>query len=344
MPAPSPEPVDAPSLSERPGADLLTEAPAEVIFDAITADTHGEDEEGPRHKARKLGWAFWLAIGWITVVTLAAILAPWLPIKDPNDISGAIKEPPTWGFPATAEDAHWFGTDELGRDMFSRVIWGARVSLFIGVAAVALGMLIGGLIGLTAGYFRGWYEKIVMAAMDIMLAFPALVLALSIVTFLSSSSSGSTGTTAGSQQLDPSVSTVTLTLTILAVPALARITRASTLTFSQREFVQAARTLGAKNGRIMVREILPNVVPPMASFALIAIAIVIVAEGSLSFLGLSIADPASWGFLIQSGRRVLEEAPWITLIPCLIMFLTLLSFNLAGDQLRHRFDVKEVRL
>jgi peptide/nickel transport system permease protein len=335
MPAPSPEPYNAPSLSERPGADLLTEAPAEVIFDAVTSDVTGDDA-GETHIARKLGIGFWIAISWIGVVTTLAVLAPWLPIKDPNDISAAIKDPPS------AE--YWFGTDELGRDMFSRVIWGARVSLFIGVAAVTLGFMIGGLIGLTAGYFRGRYEKIVMSCMDIMLAFPALILALSIVTFLSSSESGSSGGSASSQQLDPSVGTVTLTLTILAVPALARITRASTLTFSQREFVQAARTLGARNGRIMAREILPNVVPPMASFALIAIAIVIVAEGSLSFLGLSIADPASWGFLIQSGRRVLEEAPWITLIPCLIMFLTLLSFNLAGDQLRRRFDVKEVRL
>lgn len=338
MPAPSPdsEAFKSPSLSEPIGVDLLTEAPAEVIFDAVTSGAVvAVEEDSGEHEAKKLGIGFYLAAGWIGLIVLLAVLAPWLPfLDDPNDISPAIKDGPS------AE--HWFGGDELGRDMFSRVIWGARVSLFVGVAAVALGFLVGGLIGLTAGYFRGRYEKIVMSAMDIMLAFPALILALSIVTFLSSKI-GESGGTAG-DQLDPSVSTVTLTLTILAIPALARITRASTLTFSQREFVQAARTLGARNTRIMVREILPNVVPPMASFALIAIAIVIVAEGSLSFLGLSIADPASWGFLIQSGRRVLEEAPHIALIPCAVMFITLLSFNYAGDQLRRRFDVKEVRL
>jgi peptide/nickel transport system permease protein len=166
------------------------------------------------------------------------------------------------------------------------------------------------------------------------LAFPALVLALALVTFLSEP--GTQNATLG---------TVTLVLTILAVPALARITRAATLSFSQREFVTASRALGARNSRIIAREILPNVVPPMAAFALIAIAIVIVAEGSLSFLGLSVASPtATWGNLIEQGRQGLDDTPWISLFPCAVMFLTLLSFNYVGDQLRRYFDVKEVNL
>jgi peptide/nickel transport system permease protein len=226
------------------------------------------------------------------------------------------------------------GGDDIGRDVFSRVIWGARVSLFIGVAAVAFGFVIGGTLGLTAGFYGGRFERVVIGAMDIMLAFPALVLALGLITFLSEP---------GTQ--NASLGTVTLVLTIIAIPALARITRAATLSFAQREFVTASRALGARNSRIIAREILPNVIPPMAAFALIAIAIVIVAEGALSFLGLSVASPtATWGNLIEQGRQNLDDTWWISLFPCGVMFLTLLSFNYVGDQLRRYFDVKEINL
>lgn len=340
MPAPSPSPYDSPSLSERPGADLITEAAGEVRFDAVTADVTADESRGTLEE-RKLGFGFWLATAWLVLLSSLAILAPWLPfVQDPSELDGlALRQPPAWANGGSwngslSSTFHLFGGDDLGRDIFSRVIWGARVSLFIGLVAVALGFLIGGTIGLMAGYFRGRFEKVFMSAMDIMLAFPALILALAIVTFLSKP---------GEQ--DASIGTITVTLTILSIPALARITRASTLTFSQREFVQAARTLGAKNGRIIVREILPNVIPPMVSFSLIAIAIVIVAEGGLSFLGLSVSAPtATWGNMINEGRTALEIAPHIALIPCAVMFLTLLAFNYVGDQLRRRFDVKEVRL
>ena len=229
---------------------------------------------------------------------------------------------------------NWFGADDIGHDVFSQVIWGGRMSLRIGVSAVTFGFIIGGTLGLTAGYFGGRYEKVVIGAMDIMLAFPALVLALGLVTFLSEP--GTQEATSG---------TVILTLTILAVPALARITRASTLTYAQREFVTAARALGARDSRIIAREILPNVIPPMVAFALIAIAIVIVAEGALSFLGLSVTTPTdTWGKLIEGGRQSLNDTPWISLVPCAVMFLTLLSLNYAGDQLRRWFDVKEATI
>lgn len=277
---------------------------------------------------RRFTAGFWVAVGWLVLVVGLAALAPWLPfVDDPGQLDPtALREGPTAD--------HWFGGDDGGRDVFARVVWGGRVSLFIGVVSVAAGMAVGGLIGLTAGYFRGRYERLAMSAMDVMLAFPALVLALALVTFLS---------TPGEQ--GGSLFTVTLAVSVLAVPALARITRAATLTFAQREFVTAARALGARHRRILAREILPNVVPPMASFALLAIAVVIVAEGALSFLGLSVQAPQpTWGNLIAQGRAQIDLAPHIALFPSAVMFATLLALNFVGDRLRERFDVKEIGL
>lgn len=303
----------APSWASSAGADGIPAADASV------------ERIGSRQGVG-LGW--WIAVGWLTVVASLALLAPVLPfVKDPSSLDpDALRQGPSL--------AHWFGGDDGGRDVFARVVWGARVSLFIGVASVAIGLAIGGFVGLTAGYFRGSYERIVMSAMDVMLAFPSLILALALVTFLS---------TPGEQ--GGSMFTVTVAVSIIAVPALARITRAATLTFARREFVTAARALGAKHRRIIVREVLPNVVPPMASFALLAIAVVIVAEGALSYLGLSVQAPQpTWGNLIAQGRPQLDIAPHIALFPCAVMFTTLLSLNFVGDKLRARFDVREVRL
>ncbi|MET0159623.1 MAG: ABC transporter permease [Acidimicrobiales bacterium] len=319
MPAPSPDPA---TLHAGGSGGIITESSAEVSLEAIR-------EGDTQREVKKLGIGFWIAVGWLAVLITLAVLAPVLPfIEDPNLTSADALE----AEPFTAE--HWMGGDDIGRDVFSRVIWGARVSLFIGVAAVAFGFVIGGTLGLTAGFYGGRFERVVIGAMDIMLAFPALVLALGLITFLSEP---------GTQ--NASLGTVTLVLTIIAIPALARITRAATLSFSQREFVTASRALGARNSRIIAREILPNVIPPMAAFALIAIAIVIVAEGALSFLGLSVASPtATWGNLIEQGRQNLDDTWWISLFPCGVMFLTLLSFNYVGDQLRRYFDVKEINL
>jgi peptide/nickel transport system permease protein len=306
---------------------LVSESSAEVTLQAAGAD--------PEREVKRLGFGFWLATGWLVLIVGLAILAPVLPfVLDPAESSDVARERISAGLDVPPSADNWFGGDDIGHDVFSEVIWGGRTSLRIGVSAVAFGFVIGGTLGLTAGYFGGLYEKVVIGSMDIMLAFPALVLALALVTFLSEP--GTQEATSG---------TVILTLTILAVPALARITRASTLTYAQREFVTAARALGARDSRIIAREILPNVLPPMAAFALIAIAIVIVAEGALSFLGLSVTTPtATWGKLIEGGRQSLRDAPWISLFPCGVMFLTLLSFNYVGDQLRRYFDVKEANV
>lgn len=329
MPAASPDPTlpGNRAISETPGADLLTESTFELGYDAVTADTVAD--ETPAREVKRLGIAFWVAVGFLVVLVLSAVLAPYLPfVEDPNstEFISELQTPPS--------SEHWMGVDTIGRDVFSRVIWGGRVSLTIAALTVVFGLALGGTIGLTAGFYRGFYEKFSVGALDIMLAFPPLILALALVSFLSEP---------GTQ--NATLFTVTLTLTVLTVPAFARIARATTLSYAQREFVQASRTLGATKGRVLLREVFPNVVPPMLSFALIVVAVVIVGEGTLSFLGLSVSSPTpTWGSLINDGRDYLDQAPYISLFPCLVMFLTLLAFNYVGDVLRRRFDVKEVSL
>jgi peptide/nickel transport system permease protein len=226
---------------------------------------------------------------------------------------------------------HLFGTDNLGRDMFARVIWGGRISCAIGTCSLIFGFIIGGFLSITAGFFRGRYERLTMGAMDVMLAFPSLILALALIALLSEP---------GTQQ--GSFGKIVIVLTILSIPALARITRANTLVYSQREFVTAARSLGARPKRILVREILPNVLPAMISFSFIALAILVLAEGALAFLGVSVEAPAAtWGKLIVGGREHLDKAPWIAMVPCGALFVTLLALNFVGDRLQSRFSVRE---
>jgi peptide/nickel transport system permease protein len=282
-----------------------------------------EEATGEFLGRKGFGWGFWLGIAWIVGLLVTLLLVPVLPLDDPNQVSGDLFQSPN--------SEHWFGTDELGRDMFSRVLWGGRPSISIGVTALVLGFFFGGLIGVTAGFFRGHYERGTMAAMDVMLAFPSLILALALISLLSEP-----GTQEGS------FGKIVVVLTILAIPALARITRANTLVYSQREFVLAARSIGAKPARILRREILPNVLPSMLSFSFIALAILIVAEGALAFLGLSVEAPAvTWGKLIEAGRGDLDKAAYLTFFPCLFLFLTLLSLNHIGDKLQARFSVRE---
>jgi peptide/nickel transport system permease protein len=304
MPAPPPDAVVAES-----GTELYLEA-------ALSAPA-AEEEAAPR----RLGVLFWLSVGWIALITVLAVAADWLPFEDPTSTGlGVARTPPN--------AQHWLGLDVLGRDMLARTVYGARVSLIVGFTSIAAGLLIGGTLGILAGYYRGRFEAVTMGAMDVLLAFPALVLGLALVSFLG-----------------PRLSTVTLAIAILSIAPIARIIRANTLTFAQREFVLAARTLGAKNRRIIVSEILPNVLPAALSFALVAVAVAIVSEGALAFLGLSVPAPTpTWGSMINEGRTVLQDAPHISFVPSAAMFLTVLALNFAGDSLRARFEIREGRL
>jgi peptide/nickel transport system permease protein len=274
---------------------------------------------------RRLGWFFWVCVGWIALTILAAIFANLLPLQNPDLQTASINASPS--------AAHFFGTDDLGRDIFSRIIFGSRVSLIVGFGAMAIGLAIGGTLGMISAYRRGTVDTVVNTASYVLLAFPALVAVIAIVTFWGHS-----------------LWKITIVIGIASIPLVFRIVRAATLSYATRDFVIAARALGATDRRILVKEILPNILPTIISFSLIGIATVIVLEGSLAFLGLSIPGPTpSWGNMLNESRLGLnnipgQSNPWLVLFPALAMFLFLLAINLVGDRLRQHFDVTEVKL
>jgi peptide/nickel transport system permease protein len=253
------------------------------------------------------------------VVIAAAVLAPVLPIADPEEFADS----PGLGL---FSGDNILGTDEGGRDLLARVIWGSRVSLLVGAASIAFGLVVGGALGILAGYKRGWMERITMGVFDVALAFPALVLALLFLTFLGRE-----------------LQWVLLVIGILAVAPIGRLARANTLVWAQREFVTASRGLGAKGSRVMWREILPNVSVSMTALALLACALAIVAEGSLAFLGLSVEGDITWGNMIVAGAsgNTLRIAPLSAFVPITAMFLTVLALNFIGDRLRQHLQVRE---
>jgi peptide/nickel transport system permease protein len=313
-----------PELPSSPAERLAAEEdreglpPSEPLLQGLAV------ELGPEGAAarKRLGVAAWIAIGWMALVIASAVLAPLLPLKDPLNWadSSHLNQGPTL--------AHPFGLDGSGRDVLSRVVFGGRVSLVIGFGSIAIGFLLGGVLGLIAGYFKGRIGGFIGSALDIFLAFPQLILALAVVTFLGRTTVN-----------------VTIALAIVSTPILARIARASTLTWSEREFVLAARAQGARHRRIMFREILPNVLPAMFSLALLGIAVVIVAEGGLAILGASVKpQTVSWGNVIVSGKNSISNAPHIALAPSIVIFLTVLALNYLGDVIRARFDVRESSL
>ena len=267
---------------------------------------------------RRPGLLFWCAAIWICIILIVAITAGVLPIPSPTDMDiFARRKGPTL--------AHLLGTDSLGRDVLARLIYGARISLSVGLLAPVIALGIGGALGLLAGYFRGRFETFVTGGVDVVLAFPPLILAMAVTAYLGQS-----------------IVNLTLVLGFLGIPAFTRVARAATLTFSAREFVTAARALGAGHARIILKELLPNVALPLGAFFLLGVAVTIVVEGALSFLGLGVPPPApSWGVMIGEGRESLEMAPALAFLPAIVMFLTVLSFNLVGDTLRALTDPRQ---
>ena len=274
-----------------------------------------------RKRRDKRGLAFWLAVAWLGTVAFCAVFATMLPVDDPilPDVSSKLE-----GFSA----AHPLGADGLGRDQLSRLVHGARVSLTVSLVAVLVGTVVGGTLGTTVGFVRGRTELLVMAGIDVMLAFPGLILLLVLLAYVGRS-----------------LTTIALIVGLLSVPVYTRVARANTLAVAQREFVHAAEVLGARRRRILFREIIPNVALSVAAFALVAMGVVIVLEGALAFLGLSVEAPdPTWGGMISDSKRHMSDAPHVALVPSAAMFLTVLSLNFVGDVLRRGFDTRDANL
>lgn len=248
-------------------------------------------------------------------VILAALFAPLITPFDPNkpDIMVSLEGPSA---------AHWLGTDDLGRDVLSRIIFGARVSLLVGLVSVGAALVVGATIGMLSGYLGGWLDTVLMRAMDSILSFPALVLALAIAAAL------------GTGLKAPMIA-----IAVVYVPTFARVTRGQVMTVRELEFVVAARTVGVGNSRIMRRHILPNILAPLIIQTSLSVAFAILAEASLSFLGLGVKPPApSWGRMVSEGRQYLQDAPWIVFGPGFAIFITVMGLNFFGDALRDALD------
>lgn len=249
----------------------------------------------------------------LALIVVSAIVGPFF-LPDPD--ANALRESGL----GLGAPGHLLGTDGLGRDVMSRALHGARISLFVGVVAVAVCMLVGGALGVVAGYRGGLTDTLVMRVMDMILAFPALVLALTISTYLG-----------------PSIRNVIIAVAFSRIPAYARLARAVTVSLREREFVWGSKLLGARDISIMVRHIVPNLVSPMLAYGLLGVGIAIIIEASLSFLGLGVRPPqASWGIMISEGRADLERSPHIALVPGAMLFATILSLNLLADAVRAR--------
>jgi peptide/nickel transport system permease protein len=260
---------------------------------------------------------FVLGMALFAVVAIAAILAPWIAPIDPNKLSMRYKfRPPSAEF--------LFGTDNFGRSLWSRVIWGARLSMLIGSSVVAINAVFGTLIGALAGYFR-WLDNGLMRVNDALMAFPAVLLAIAVTTVLG-----------------PSIADVIIALGVVYTPRTARIVRASVIVLREMEYVQAAIAAGAGHGRILRRHILPNAMAPLIVQLSFLFAVAVLTEATLSFLGVGAVPPTpTWGNIMAEGRQYISDAPWIIAIPGLALMITVLGLNLLGDGLR---DVLDPRL
>lgn len=271
----------------------------------------------PRVLRRCLGrhLMFTLGLSIVLVMTLAALFAPFIAPYDPTQEHGhAVLMPPCAEF--------WLGTDRLGRDVFSRLLYGGQASLWVGFVAVGISVSIGTVLGLISGYFRGWVDEIIMRGVDVMLCFPSFFLILAVIAFL-----------------EPSLANIMVVIGLTSWMGVARLVRAETLSLREREFVAAARLAGCSTARMLFGHILPNALAPILITATLGVAGAILVESSLSFLGLGMSPPTpTWGNMLQDGKNVLECAPWLSLYPGLAILITVLGYNLLGESLRDWLD------
>ena len=274
-----------------------------------------------RLRAQRLGRALrlWVPAGVLILLLAVCFLLP-LVVTLPSSTNGNIivnNEPPF-------SPGHWLGTNVQGVDIFSQLVYGGQVAIEISLAVTVLGMVIGGTLGIVAAYFGGWVDAVISRLLDILIAFPALVLALVIA-----------------EGLGPSESHVIAALSVFSIPAFGRIARGATLTIRGLPYMTAARLCGTRAWRIIARHVLPNIMPGIVTFSLLGIGVVIILEGALDFLGYGIPVPeASWGSMIASGQQVLTAQPEYVLIPSIVLLITVVALNTLGDALRERWGVQ----
>jgi peptide/nickel transport system permease protein len=271
-----------------------------------------------RGRGRALNLRIWLPAGFLILLVCACFLWP-LVYPVPKPTGGSILEA---GLPPLSP-GHIFGTDPVGNDVLSRILYGGRVSFEVGLSVTAIGLVIGGLLGTAAGFWGGAVDTVVMRVLDVLIAFPALVLALAIA-----------------EGLGPSEMHVIWALSFFSIPAFGRIARSATLSLRGQTFMLAARLSGTSRRRMILRHVVPNIMPQLLTFSLLGIGVAIILEGALSFLGLGIPLPeASWGSMIAQGQQTLSASPDLVLIPSAFLFATVVSLNLLGDALRERWAI-----
>jgi len=273
-------------------------------------------------KSEPLGPLFWFCVGWLALNIIGAIFANVLPVQNPlNQDYNFVNSSPSLH--------HIFGTDDLGRDIFARVVYGSRVSIAVGTGAMVIGFGIGAPLGMLAAYRRGRFDTIITTVMYVFLAFPAIIAVIAVLSFWT----------------PRSMLKIILVIGFASVPLVYRVIRTATLAIATKDYVIAAKVQGATDRRILMKELLPNIAPIGISFLLIGIATVVTLEGALAFLGLSVNPPTpSWGNMINESRTVLAENPWLVLFPSLALCVFLLCLNFIGDRMRSHYDVTEVKL
>jgi peptide/nickel transport system permease protein len=293
----------------------------DIALDSALVARADERVESPMRRAlrrlkRRKGAMVGLAV--IALFVILAVFAQWIAPYDPAAQSWtSVRKAPT--------AAHWFGTDDVGRDVLARIIFGARASLLAGVISVAIALSVGVPVGLAAGYVGGWFDALISRITDAMLAVPFLILAIALAAFLG-----------------PSLSNAMIAIGVTTTPIFVRLTRGQVMAVKVEDYVEAARAIGNPRWRIALFHILPNIMPALLVQATLSIAAAIIAEAALSFLGLGQQPPApSWGSMLNSAQRFLTNAPWMAVWPGIAIFITVLSFNLVGDGLRDALDPKE---
>jgi peptide/nickel transport system permease protein len=285
----------------------------------VTADT---GRPRPAKASKAAGWArtlkLWLPAGFLIVLAAACFIWPNIyPV--PKPVGGSVLNA---GLPPLSP-GHLFGTDPVGNDVFSRILYGGQVSFEVGFAVTAIGLAVGGGLGMAAGYWGGAVDAVISRVLDVLIAFPALVLALAIA-----------------EGLGPSEVHVIWALCVFSIPATGRIARSATLELREQTFMLAARLSGTKGRRVILRHVVPNIVPQLMTFSLLGFGVIIILEGALSYLGLGIPLPeASWGSMIAQGQQTLTASPDLVLIPSAFLFATVVSLNLVSDALRERWAV-----